>query len=164
MIALMMLSSFYSYSQKNFTWEKIDSVEKTKDEIYSDTKFFIAEKWKSSKEVIQNDDKENGIIIIKGTIKEISNNGLTFWYSYTIKILMKDFKYKIIVDNVKYSSSDCNGSFLILEPQEEYPGTSKSCLFKKNWIELMESLKKDLEEIIISYDKHIKTNSTNSNW
>ena len=35
------------------TFEKIDSVSKNKSQIYSDTKMFIAEYWKSSKDVIQ---------------------------------------------------------------------------------------------------------------
>ncbi len=36
----------------------------TKTHLYSATKMFIAEFWKSAKDVIQNDDKEAGIILI----------------------------------------------------------------------------------------------------
>ena len=47
--------------------EKIDSVNKTKLQIYTDTKMFIAEYWKSAQNVIQNDDKDAGVILIKGS-------------------------------------------------------------------------------------------------
>lgn len=57
---------FASFAQTNFKWEKIDSVAKTKSQLYSDTKMFIAETWKSSKDVIQNDDKEGGVLLIRG--------------------------------------------------------------------------------------------------
>ena len=64
-----------SYSQTNFQWEKIDSVNKSKAQIYSDTKMFIAEVWKSANSVIQNDDKESGLILVKGsTIKTCFKN------------------------------------------------------------------------------------------
>ena len=66
-ILLFTLSVNYLFSQTDFKWEKIDSVPKTKYQIYSDTKMFIAENWKSVQNVIQNDDKEAGLILVKGT-------------------------------------------------------------------------------------------------
>jgi hypothetical protein len=64
---LLMVS--YSYhianGQANFKWEVTDSSKKSASEIYSETKMFIAKTWKSSNEVIQNDDKEAGIILVK---------------------------------------------------------------------------------------------------
>lgn len=81
---LLMLWCAVTFGQINFRWEKIDSVAKSKSQIYSDTKMFIAETWKSSKSVIQNDDKENGAVFIEGTVEKIGGTGLrvaTYWYS-----------------------------------------------------------------------------------
>ena len=67
-IILLTLVTFFNsaFSQTDFKWDKVDSVSKNKGQIYSDTKMFIAEFWKSAQNVIQNDDKEGGMILLKG--------------------------------------------------------------------------------------------------
>ena len=51
--------------------------------IYSDTKLFIGNYWKSAKDVIQNDDKEGGIILLKGIqLMNVSYALATFTYVY----------------------------------------------------------------------------------
>ena len=102
-IIVFFLPSFLIFGQENFNWEKIDSTSKSKSQIYSDTKLFISEYWKSSKDVIQNDDKEGGIVLIKGTLSCFETYGLIkrhFVYSYNIKFFMKENKFRIVVDNV----------------------------------------------------------------
>ena len=56
----------FGFGQENFKWEKSDTIPKTKSQLYSNTKMFIAENWKSAKTVIQNEDIEAGIIFLKG--------------------------------------------------------------------------------------------------
>ena len=79
------------FTQTNFKWEKVDSVAKNKAQIYSDTKMFIAEYWKSAQTVIQNDDKEGGMILVKGTTDySFSPMWLVtskYNYSYSVKFL-----------------------------------------------------------------------------
>ena len=58
--------TFNVFGQQNFQWERTDTISKTKSQLYADTKMFIAEEWKSAQNVIQNDDKETGSILIKG--------------------------------------------------------------------------------------------------
>lgn len=165
MISLMILSANFSYSQEKFVWERIDSVYNDKNQIYSDTKIFITETWKSAKDVIQLDDKENGIIVLKALINPSSSSGRIFWYSYTIKFLFKDKKYKVDIQDVKYHSGTFeNFSYLILDPQEEYPGVYKAGIFKKEWESIMNEIKSTLSNIVSGYEKALKTNSTNSNW
>ncbi len=64
------LITLSSIAQVDFRWEKIDSVDKSKSQIYSDTKMAIAELWKSAQSVIQNDDKEGGMILVKGASRK----------------------------------------------------------------------------------------------
>lgn len=155
-------------SQINFKWEKIDSVAKNKTQIYSDTKLFISETWKSSQNVIQNDDRDGGIILIKGMTKQSCGNtlsALSFWYSYTVKFLMKDGKYKLIIENIRYESGPTEAwSQKELNPQDIYPGLWKAGVYEKAWTQIMTSLKTNMQNIVDSYDKSIKSTSLNSGW
>lgn len=108
-VFLLLSFTLNSLAQSNFEFVKTDSIQKTKEQIYSSTKMFIAETWKSSKEVIQNDDKEGGIILIKGKTEinweqPISLMKTTVyhdsWYSYNVTFRMKNSKYQIKIDNV----------------------------------------------------------------
>ena len=68
------------FSQNQFKWEKIDSIGKTKEQLYTDTKIFIANTWKSSQDVLQNDDKDSGIIILRGSSRQKINYLLTTFH------------------------------------------------------------------------------------
>jgi hypothetical protein len=126
-----MLFTLNSLAQNNFEWIKTDSIQKTKEQIYSATKMFIAETWKSSKEVIQNDDKDGGIILIKGKTEinweQPVKTGMMkmtifhdSWYSYNVTFRMKNSKYQIKIDNVTPDDDFQNstgGSFKGLSPE-----------------------------------------------
>jgi hypothetical protein len=130
-IFLQLLFTLNSLAQSNFEWVNTDSIQKTKDQIYSTTKMFIAETWKSSKEVIQNDDKDGGIILIKGKTKinweQPLKTGMTnmtifheSWYSYNVTFRMKNSKYQIKIDNVIPDDDFQNstgGSYTGLSPE-----------------------------------------------
>ena len=163
-----------TFGQTNFKWEKVDSIQKTKSKIYSDTKMFIAETWKSSKEVIQNDDKDGGIILIKAiSIKKVAHMGgdYVYVYNYNVTFKMKDNKYKIIIDNVSCESaygSPSNVAHSKIEPFDEdncpelKTTPNEFALPKKKAITMMTSLKNELQTIIDNYDKYIKTSSNSS--
>jgi hypothetical protein len=156
---------------KPFTWEKTDSVTKTKAQIYSDTKMFIAITWKSAKNVIQNDDKEGGIILLKGsTTREVFYLGTTWYYVYyyNVTFRMKDNKFKIVIDNL-YCESAYNSKGGVpnkIEPflGDECPpnasmGFSTPGIPKKQAISMMASLLNDFQPIIDDYVKYINTSS-----
>ena len=72
---------------------------KNKSEIYTIIKSWITENYKSPKDVINIDDKESGIILLKSfhqNIQTISNSNITLKtnYHYSLKFNMKDLKYK----------------------------------------------------------------------
>jgi hypothetical protein len=163
-----------SFSQTDFKLEKTDSVAKTKSQIYSDTKLFISEYWKSAKDVIQNDDKEGGTILVKGSSKQSVSIGMgssnTFWYQYNVKFLMKEGKYKIIVENVKYERGpspmwDSYAKYFEPHEQDTFPGLMKAGMNEKRWNELITSLKTEMKNIVDNYEKQIKkTNTATSDW
>ena len=167
---LFFLSAF---GQENFQWEKIDSVQKSKAQIYSDTKMFIAENWKSAQNVIQNDDKDGGLILVKGSVKKDYTFMLrynAFIFNYTVKFFMKEEKYKIQIEDLYCQSATSEGYDLQLMPVRDiypsdlkYPGVIG--LNKERYEEVMASLKRDLQKIVNDYEIYIKAPSTsNGDW
>ncbi len=167
-ILLLTVSLNYCSAQDNFKWEKIDSVPKTKDQIYSDTKMFIAENWKSAQNVIQNDDKDAGIILVKGNTSidiTFMLNAHNYTYSHTAKFYMKDNKYRVIIEDVKCVSATCNGTIKwpLMEPGVIDYGTTG--VPNKKAEEVMTILKNELQGIVDRYEAYLKSKSiNNSDW
>ena len=176
LIALLVFCSIILNGQENFTWDKTDSISKSKSEIYSNTKLFIAETWKSSKDVIHNDDKEAGDILVKGvSVKEVPHNMNTFTYvyRYTVRFRMRENRYKVTLDNVV-----CDKAYPVglakydIREIEPFDGNyikgksslSMSTLPEKKAIILMTSLKAELQSIIDSYVEHLNTESKSDDW
>jgi len=134
----------------NFKWEKTDSVAKTKSQIYSDTKMFIAEYWKSAQNVIQNDDKEAGVILVKG-LCTITTSAWVNDYTYNVTFKMKENKYKIILDNVYAGKAHLKDALALADEPDNK--------------EQNELLKQDLQSIVDSYEEYIKKPSvSNGDW
>jgi hypothetical protein len=174
---VVILSYLQGFTQTNFKWDKSDSLPKNKSQIYSDTKMFIAKTWKSAQNVIQNDDKEAGVILVKGSSIQKENyslNVFTYVYNYSVTFKMKDNKYKIILDNVYcesvYPGGDAKYDILKIEPFDgEYvkgkTGLNTCTLPEKKAVEMMTTLKAELQTIIEDYEKFIKTSdSSNGDW
>lgn len=177
MMALFGLSLVTScFGQKNFVWEKVDTSSKTKNQLYSDTKMFIADKWNSAQNVIQNDDKEGGNILIKGLTQKIRvNRGLSvddYTFSYTIKFMFKENKYRMVIDDVRCHSSwvttntTTQGGCTIVS--ETYPTEKGFALTglasEKKYLDLMGRLKEDIQGIYDEYIKYISKKSAENNW
>lgn len=179
--SILFLSVLFSYAQSEikidtsgykgkFIWEKIDSTKKTKEQLYTDTKLFIADEWKSAKDVIQNDDKEGGNILVKGLSNQITFNSLGATYSYTyiynVTFKFKDSKYKFVIDNVKCYST-IGSSFdnkLFIEPHDlaDCPYMGKK--FEEKCDLVMNSLKSELQDILEDYQKVIQSAIVTKDW
>lgn len=72
-----------------------------KDELYARAKLWFADSFNSSNHVIQLDDKDNGIVLGKGTIIEQDRNGKKTW-EFTIKIQLKEGRYKAEFYDISY--------------------------------------------------------------
>lgn len=168
LFTLFMFIGAVSYSQVNFKWDVItDSLVDNKNDLYSKTKLFIGENWKSAQNVIQNDDKEAGVILIKGTLQKerrsltMRGNRQIWTFSYTIKFFMKDTKCRIVIENVNCQSSrDEHYNELNIIPVADFYPSSKgkkiTGLSEEKYLELMTSLKNDLQSIADLYSNHVK--------
>jgi len=169
---IMCVSSF----AQNFEFSKTDSIPMKKDEIYSKTKMFITDTWKSSKAVIENDDKEGGIIQLKGIYKTKGVFTLAgnyyYIYGYTVRIRMKDNKYKVEIYDVICKDVACTASGrtgILIQPFEGDGKDVKTSNFfggisKKKAIEMMAELKGDLNSIIIAYSDCISKQTKTDNF
>lgn len=99
----------------------LDSTYK-KDDLYRNAKLYFVDNYKSAKDVIQYDDKEQGKIIVKGflNLKDYQDNFLTIieyeWdVYYSTEITGKDGKYKYRIYNIHIKQT--------IKRDKEYPST-----------------------------------------
>lgn len=82
--------------------EVVEVSGKNADQLYTSARMWFAEKFKSANEVLQMDDRENGVIIGKGNISsdeyysagmgiQVQSNWIV---KFTIKVMVKDGRYK----------------------------------------------------------------------
>jgi hypothetical protein len=81
----------------------VDSIQK--DQLYSRTKLWFADNFKSTKDVIQLDDKENGIVLGKGNIlkRESGIQPVIKTWKFSVKVQIKDNKYKVDIYDIDYT-------------------------------------------------------------
>ncbi len=95
----------------------LENLPGTKDEIYARAKTFLARNYGSAKAVIQTDDKENGLIIIKGVYDELMRYQMNLWTvkaPHTIRIDIKDGRARMICnveEMTPYSTSENDGLY-----------------------------------------------------
>ena len=153
-----------SFGQSNFKWDVvIDSLDNNKSELYSKSKTFIKEARKSANDVIQNDDKEGGVIFVKG----LNFQSLRYkasdhrWrFSYSIKFLMKDYECRIIIDDVLCTSAKV-GSYNwpkmpVADSYPESKGIRITGVNKVRYTTIMDSLKGELQFVVNSYVSSLK--------
>lgn len=169
-ILILLLITNILTAQENFEWMRKGFVQKTKGRIYSDTKEFISQTFKSSKAVIDNDDKEAGIISIKPVFIHSATRGghkYTYIYRYSLKFRMKDDKYMVTIDNVYCDEASGRGGPIKIEPFEGKCNISTwdVGIVCKKAIPMMNLLKNQLHSILNSYEKYIAQKSVlNDDW
>ncbi len=159
LILLICLVTNISFGQVNIPKDTIFNVDKNKDELYANAKMVIAESFKSAQDVIQNYDKENYVILVKGSIPETITLGLqtlTYHFKFTTKIYIKDSKCRIIIDDVYNSSSPYKYNTILIN---QFRGAFADNLTKKKHTELMSLLEKDINFFI----KNFITNMQDTN-
>jgi len=164
---LLVLITIYlcpiSFTQTTYQIVKIDSITKNKNEIYAITKMYIAETWKSSQDVIQNDDKDAGIILVKGlNIQHLvfQMNDHIWTFAYTVKFTFKDNKYRIVIDNIYNQSARClTYEWPHLLISDTYPGFKATAINEERYFIIMNALKTELQNIVYRYEKYLKTSS-----
>lgn len=172
-LTILITFSFGLKSQTSFVWDFSDTTSRTKTQLYSDIKLFVASYWKSANNVIQNDDKEAGIILLKGLQTKTVRFMLVdyiYTYSYMITFKMKDNKFKIVLDNVGCSDAYCtasNSSYIQkIQPFTDPKNCPQTGTFEnpgppaRKVIEMMDGLNNDLYTIVIDFMKFMKAQKT----
>ncbi len=137
------------------------------DNLYSITKEWFAENYVSSKDVIQLEDKEAGTIIGNGSriINTTVNGYLVVQLNYTISISIKDFKIKIEMTNMKYSSP---AGYYYTYYAEDRLSENKINTGTKKDVKLNNELKQQPENAFLdlreSLKNSIKYHSSNKDW
>lgn len=116
----ILLFVFVTFSQE-LKYSETISIEITKSESFDRAKLWLAETYKNSKEVIQHEDKDNGVILGRGASRYIPGyldknfkyftamkfyNGFVY---YTVKLSFADGKYKVEFYNFKHVASSHKG-------------------------------------------------------
>jgi hypothetical protein len=94
------------------TFSEVVHVEGTsKDELYARARLWFAEAFRSANDVLQLDDKNGGVLLGKGVIKQETGGNNAFssgpsvvkTWRFTIKIQLRDGRYKVDVYDIDYS-------------------------------------------------------------
>ena len=148
LILLMTLFGLPIFSQVKSEYERIYENDTCKQSyLYSKSKMYIADVFKSANNVIQNDDPSFGSLICKGNVS-VSN----YYFSFTLKIRVKDGASKITVTDI--SNTFAPYKYATLEINN-FRGLFRDNLTEKQYNEIMERLNKELESIIGSYYRHM---------
>jgi hypothetical protein len=151
--------------QFEMSLDKTFESNETKNDLYLKAKVFIAERFKSASDVIQLDDKENGMLLIKGSIKEtfiFQLSSLDYYFSFTMKIYIKENKYRVVVSDVYNSLAPYKHNTLLIN---KYRGAFADNLTKNKYWDLMESLSKNLNSFVTSFENHMsKQPSIKEGW
>lgn len=149
---VLFLISTTLYAQRTF--ERIDSIPKTKEEIFSDTKLFISTHWKSLS-LIQNEDRETGLISVNSSV--VVNE--CYVYTFTVNFYMKDKKYKVVIGSIQPQKRICNGTTQYSPDICDgcpFPGSFKAAVYEKVWIKIQEDFASEMNGILNSYNEYLR--------
>lgn len=115
-VSILMVFILIGCIKGQYIKEPYTSVEKivevpgyTQNEIFDQTKIFIAENFRSAKAVMEYENRETGTIIGNGNIKYPTDGGFqamalsTFRTNFTIRVDIKDGRLRCIFSNIKIS-------------------------------------------------------------
>ena len=124
MISAQLSEKFPKDDNGNVVHTKIVTLEnKSKDQLYILAKMYFAETFKSANDVIQLDDKENGVILGKGITNFMVKSGkynFNCKMSFTMKVSIKDNKCKLEVYNIVYNDTSTAESNYSKEADQTY--------------------------------------------
>lgn len=168
-IMLILISISNIVKSQKYDIDKIITVDSTSKEVlYYRAMEWLSTTYKSANDVIQMNDKEQGVIIGKGAIKtyvkvlgNYEDAGLVY---YTIKLSFKHNKYRYEVNNVyhdkSFSKLGCSGGLL----NNEKPASSNLCISRKYWESIKYFADKGLNELVLSLEASMQKQLQPTDW
>ena len=133
---------------------------KSSSELYNSLKLWVAENYNSANDVIQLDDKENGILIIKGYIP-VAIKIMTGMYTFDVRT---NFKFETKDGKFRYTADVTN----ILDPNAPTAGDMMNSIQKKPdgkyQMGAKDSITNAINEIIQSLAKKLTNETTTEDW
>lgn len=176
LLALFVFSSLSIFSQEKLLLEKVITVDSVQKEyIYNSIKEWIGLNYVSAKKVIEIDDKEAGLIIMNATttytmgkLRYLAYDG---YLSYTIKIQIKDNRFKVEITNFLHKSNSETyreyWSLGLLTNSTEFQGKCSGLekpYFNNVWIDLKQKSEVLSNELIRQIEKIDFSNKKEDNW
>jgi hypothetical protein len=173
--ALLLLASLNCYCQdaEPLSFSEVISTDTAlkKTELYSRAKAWFAETYKSAQDVIQLDDRENGKIIGKGSMRytnnSLSGDASSGWIRYTIIVQVKDGKYKYTLENFYHESLEPGYNFGKITTAQECPYKVSSTSQKwrnKIWQDMQTTVAGNYESLIESLKTYMRRKTQDSDW
>lgn len=141
---------------------------KNVDKLYPIIRAWVASTFNSAQDVIQMDDSDNGIMICKGCFDYVAPKGMLYRYAdgvihFTLKVQVRDGRYKVTVSNFIHESTQVNGrnywSAGSITTSEKYVGSGDK---DRRWKKIWPSLKLSCLMQYMTFVKSI-SNATSSN-
>lgn len=147
---IILLCAESAHSQQLLTFSKVIEVENMdKQSIYLSLRNWISTYYRDSKEVIQMDDRESGIIVGKAIfifpVKRVAYLAYEGNIWYTIKLLTKDGRFKVEVSNFIHendpgNAKNCRLGLITTDENYTEKGMQKA-FHNKMWNEMQEMCK-----------------------
>lgn len=175
LFGLLLIASLNINAQENLKFEKViktDSIGKNL--LYSTINDWFATTYNSANDVIQMSDKDAGIIIGNGSMT-YNRKGMYTCYGgyikYTIKIYVKDNRYKVVLTNFNHSVKAGNGAQCalgIVTAADVYATKGMSKRYhNKTWNDIKIKAEEYSNGIFLSLDKktkNVKTETDEDDW
>ena len=118
-VVILLLLAFDNAAQNNpITYTEVVKVDSiiTADELYNRARLWFAETYKDANSVLQISDKQAGELVGKGNMKHtpsswVGTSGVAGFISYTIKINVKDGRYKYQVSKFYHEGTRVASSY-----------------------------------------------------
>lgn len=172
LICLMALMAIAAKAQKiappidsithKITYQGVVQANGNKDALYDKGLNWLAIAFKSSNDVIQIKDKENGKIVGKWVIQPAEEKiGLV---SATITLLFKDGRFKYIITDLYYEGSGTGAYSMSPWPLEDDPGIWKSGMSKGGQHRVKDGTYTQVMALVDDLKKYMVTNNQESNF
>jgi len=172
---LDLFKDFYTVEDAEVVFTKVlEDIPGTKDEIYTKVLNYFAIAYKSANDVIQQKDKDAGVVIGKG-IFEVHKEGNAFVTStyncdHTIRIDIKEGRVRIVLSVSEYNlaiKDSKSTDRLRIKIIETYPIAEKTKYNKKNYAKVFLGLCFTVKKTFDNIESSLKKESTitsDDNW
>jgi hypothetical protein len=150
----------------------IETPNKSKTELFIEVSDWFAVNYNSAQDVIQMSDKDAGIIIGKGAESYTFGKTMYLCYdgfiNYTVKVQLKEGRYKIEINNFAHSvlpknSAGCNMGLLTTAQEYKTEGMGKNGI-NKVWCDLKEKAEAISNHIFIEIEGKTNKSKPEDNW